>query len=371
MGNITLKGFFVILVLSIILTACTTGAPTSPLTEAPAQMPPTGEPTTPPEPVATEESVPPPEPAETLEPFKLKVLVLPYQAYAPFFIAKEEGYYAEQGLDVEFVRMEKSGEFTPALAQGQLDVAADLLNVGTLNAIAKGSQIKYVADKGFFDPESCTYTAWMARKDLLESGVLDDLKNLAGMKIAASSATTIEYFFDTMVKDVGLSSADAEFMNLPPADRLEALKTGAIDITNVAEPWILRIKNAGAGDVWRPIEKEFPNFAFSILMFGPNLLEKNPEVGKRFMIAYLKAIQKYNEGKTDRNIEIISKYTEQTPEELMQMCWQSIVPDGKLNLQSVLDFQEWAVAKGYVDAALTEEQLWDPSFIEYANEALK
>jgi NitT/TauT family transport system substrate-binding protein len=332
---------------------------TSPPTEAPPPSVPTEEPTS------------PPPPTDTLEPVKLKVLVLPYLAYAPFFIAQEEGFYAEQGLEVEIVRMDKAGEFTPALAQGQLDVAADLINVGSLNAIAQGSKIRYVADKGYFDPNGCTYSGWVVRKELLESGVLDDLKNLAGMKIAASTATTIEYFFDTMVKDVGLSSKDVEFINLPPTDRLEALKTGAIDIANVAEPWIVRIKNAGVGDVWRPVEKEFPNFAFSVMMYGPNLLEKNPEAGKRFMVAYLKAVQKYNEGKTDRNVEIISKYTELDPQEIIQSCWQPIKSDGMVNIQSVLDFQDWAMAKGYQLSAVTEEQIWDPSFAEYAMEQLK
>ncbi len=319
----------------------------------------------------TEEATSPAPTTATPEQVKLKVLVLPYLAYAPFFIAQEEGFFAEQGLEVEFIRMEKSGEFTPALAQGQLDVAADLINVGSLNAIAQGTHIKYVADKGFFDPNGCTYAGWVARKDLLESGVLDDLKNLAGMKIAASSATTIEYFFDMMVKNAGLSSQDVEFVNLPPTDRLEALRTGAIDIANVAEPWIVRIKNANVGDVWRPVEKEFPGFAFSVMMYGPNLLEKNPEVGKRFMVSYLKAVQQYSQGKTDRNVEIISKYTELKPEEIVASCWQPIKADGVVNVQSVLDFQGWAIEKEYQEIAVTEEQIWDPSFVEYALEQLK
>jgi hypothetical protein len=33
--------------------------------------------------------------------------------------------------------------------------------------------------------------------------------------------------------------------------------------------------------------------------------------------------------------------------------------------------QAWAVEKGLVDSPITEDQFWDPSFIEYANEVLK
>jgi NitT/TauT family transport system substrate-binding protein len=370
MKNILGLSVISILLLSGLLAACTpsatpqaTGvapvAPTAPPDEPPSQVSPTVEPSSPPPPV------------DTPKPIKLKVVVLPYLAYAPFFIAQEEGFYTEQGLEVEIIRMDKAGEFTAAIAQGQIDVVADIISVGSLNAIAQGSKIKYVADKGYFDPNGCDYTGWAVRKDLLESGVLDDLKNVAGMKVASSSATTIEFFFDTLVKDVGLSSKDVELINLPPADRLSALETGAIDIASVAEPWIARIKNTGIAEMWHPIQKDFPNFAFSVMMYGPNLLEKNPEAGKRFMVAYLKAVQVYNEGKTDRNVEIISKYTELKPEEVKQVCWQPIKSDGMVNIQSVLDFQDWAIAKGYQMSAVTEEQLWDPSFIEYAVEQLK
>jgi len=355
-----------VLLLGAVLTACAPGATVQDSTEPPIASTSTL-------PDATSQSIVTEEPTvlPPSEPIKLKVLVLPYLSYAPFFIAQEEGLFEEQGLDVEFLRIDDSGEFTPALAQGQLDVAADMLSVGTLNAIAQGSKIKYVADKGYLDPAGCTYTGWAIRKDLLESGVLNDLKNLAGMKVSTSATTSGEFLLDMVLKDVGLSSEDVEIIDLPPPARLEALKTGAIDIASVAEPWNTRIMNEGAGDIWKGWEDIFPNFELSMIIFGPTLLEKNPEAGKRFMVAYLKAVDLYNQGKTDRNVEIISKYTELPPETVKQACWQTIKADGSINSQSILDFQDWAIAKGYQDSALNLEELWDSTYINYANQVLK
>jgi hypothetical protein len=37
----------------------------------------------------------------------------------------------------------------------------------------------------------------------------------------------------------------------------------------------------------------------------------------------------------------------------------------------MLDFQSWAIGKGYLQNALTQEQLWDPQFINNANQALQ
>ena len=53
------------------------------------------------------------------------------------------------------------------------------------------------------------------------------------------------------------------------------------------------------------------------------MLEMDKEVGVRFMVAYLKAVRQFSGEKSDRNLEIISKYTQLPAEELKQVCWNS------------------------------------------------
>jgi hypothetical protein len=52
------------------------------------------------------------------------------------------------------------------------------------------------------------------------------------------------------------------------------------------------------------------------------------------------------------------------------MCWPAIRSDGTLNVDSLLDFQQWAINKGLQQTALTREQLWDPSFVTVAAQRL-
>ncbi len=103
-------------------------------------------------------------------------------------------------------------------------------------------------------------------------------------------------------------------------------------------------------------------------VFGPNLLVDHPDVGQRFMVAFLKGLAKYNEGKTPRNLEIIAQYTQLSTDEIDQACWQMMDPAGDFNVDSIIAFQDWAISKGYMETAVTAEQLFDPSFIEYARE---
>ena len=88
------------------------------------------------------------------------------------------------------------------------------------------------------------------------------------------------------------------------------------------------------------------------------------------MIAYRKAVQQYNEGQAERNLGILKEYTGLDEELLKQACWPSFREQGRINVQEVLKFQTWAVEKGYLDNLATEEQFWDPSFVEYANQVL-
>jgi len=304
-------------------------------------------------------------------PVKLKASVLPFLSYAPLFIAQEEGYFAEQGLEVEFLRIDKTAEAIPALAQGQIDVGAGFFDVSTLNAVAKGGGIKYVSDKGYLAQDGCGASTWVVRKELVEK--LDaDLKHIKGMKVALTPTSSAEYALDRLLKDTGLTHADVEILNLPLATRLEGLINGSVDIAAVSDPWTVRAVRAGCVE-WRPWQTYMPDFQFSINMFGPNLLVKDPEVGKRYLIAYLKAARQYNEGKTPRNVEIISKYTEMKPEEVQASCWMAIRPDGQVNTAdpSLKDFQEWAVANGYLSTTVPVEQLFDLSLLKAAGEALK
>lgn len=310
-------------------------------------------------------------PEATVAPIHVNVGILPYISYAPFYIAQDLGYFKEQGLDVEFVSLDQSetAAVVSALIKGQLDVHSALLDISILNAIAKGARIKFVADKGYNDPNGCDYLVWMAPKALVESGKLNDFKNIVGMKGAFTPVSSMEYFFDQMVKSAGVSSKDVEITDINPPTRMESLKNGSIEFASMSEPWVTRSLSSGSV-VWQRIQQLMPNFPVSLLFFGTNFLEKNPDAGKRFMVAYLKAVKTYNEGKTDSNVSIISKYTQFKPEDLKGMCWQTIRPNGSVDASKILDFQNWAISKGYAEIPLTSQQVWDPQYIEYANKVL-
>jgi NitT/TauT family transport system substrate-binding protein len=304
------------------------------------------------------------------KPTPLKAVVFPFLSLSPFFIAQEEGYFTEQNLDVEFVKIAENVAFT-ALARGELDVWSGMMAIGSFNAILRGSNIRFVAPRGSFAPEGCPFLAMVARKALVESGQLQSPAQLKGRNVAWYRGSVEEYFLDKVIQKDGLTIDDLTKITIPPPADMGAMEKGSLDLTVAGEPWVTRLVQSGRGVLWVPVQEAIPGFQFSAIMYGPNLLEKNPEAGKRFMVAYFKGVRQYNQGKTDRNLEIIAKYTRLDKKLLEKACWPQFRNDGRMNIQSIKDFQNWAAAKGYLDRALPEDALMDFSFVEYANNVLK
>ncbi|MDH5507827.1 MAG: ABC transporter substrate-binding protein [Anaerolineae bacterium] len=309
-------------------------------------------------------------PQEQSPPDKVKVLLLPFLGFAPFVIADQEGYFIEQNLDVEFIQMYDSASVLTALVSGEIDVAANYASVNIFNAIAQDANLKFVAGKGYVDPNGCEYHGLLARNDLIESGELDTVEQLAGRKIAMDATTVEGYYVSKVLASGGLTLADVETVQMQIPDEPAALESGQLDLTATSEPWVTRIQDMGHASVWRPVQELIPDFQFAVIYFGPQLLGENHDIGNRFMIAYLKAVRQYNEGKTDRNLEILVEFTGLEQDVLQRSCWPQIRNDGKISSDSLLDFQSWAVSEGFLDAIVPVEEFWDPSFAEYANAAL-
>jgi NitT/TauT family transport system substrate-binding protein len=345
----------IVLVL-LFLPACT--SPTS------SQLPPT------PEAAQTEEPVASPEPTQDQETVKLKVVTQPYITFVPFYMALQEGYFAEQGLDVELVTLTSNQEILPALSSGQVDVSSGLVSSGLLNAIGRGGNFKIVADKGYIDPDQCANYAMIARQDLVEAGVFQSEEDLRGHTIDTVPATWLEYYLGRLLEAGGLTLEDIDTTDMPPPAEKEAFEQKTLELTILSEPWVTRHMKAGHSPVLTPASELLPDSEAAVIMYGPTMLDEDTDIGERFMVAYLKGVRQYDEGKTPRNMELVAEYTQLDPELLAEMCWPALRRSGELNVQSILDFQEWAIDAGYLDEAVLPESFWDGSFVTNANSIL-
>lgn len=299
----------------------------------------------------------------------LKVAAMLYLGHAPFYIAQEEGYFAEQGLEVEFVKFNSSPEAIPLLAQGSLDVVPGGMSASLLNAITQNINIKVVAGREYvpFDNDS---SPLMVRKDIYDNGELNTLAKMKGRQVAVPCLGCINDFTVTKILEtVGLSLADVKVVKMTQASIITALENRALDVANLGTPYCEKVKSLGYAVTIQSDSKVIPGFQKGFVMYGPNLLEKNPALGEKFMVAFLKGLRQYNQGATTRNLEIIEKYLLDR-EILLSTPWEPMYSDGRMKVEDILIFQDWAYQHGFVDKKITKEQLIDTRFIDYANKVL-
>lgn len=299
-------------------------------------------------------------------PVSLRVAVFPFVSFAPFYIAQAEGFFAEQGLEVEFVRFQRHADSLPALLRGDID-ADTIFTVGVMNAIGRGENVRVVAARGTLTQNGCPIGGFLVRPGRIEELEGMTTEGLRQLVYGVDRTWLDSYFLQLWLKKRGLDLSDVKTEYVPAyAARLEALRNGSLDVAFFNEPWITTSRQLDAGSLWLAAEDLAPGYPFSIITFGPSLLERTDGAGVRFLRAYLRAVAQYAEGKTPRNVEILANATRLEPELLRTICWPVIPADGKIDAQAIVGYSAWTAAQGLTDRPLSAAEIWAPEFLENA-----
>jgi NitT/TauT family transport system substrate-binding protein len=297
----------------------------------------------------------------------VRVAYQPTTANGPLYIAKEEGYFAQQGIDVELLKTQSPAAALPLLVHGDIAVSGGPLKIGLINAMAKGEHVRIVADKGRVATGACPAYALMVRRDLFDKGIVTNVSDLRGRKIAVRDS---DYDLFNALALGNLSRDDVEPVDMDFTSIIPAFKNSAIDAGLVTEPYITQAKDNGAAVILVPAQDFIPDWPLP-LYYGPAILDKDPDLGRRFMVAYLRGVKQYNEGKTDRNLEILGNYTQLDRELLTRSCWYPIAENGNPPRQSVRKYVDWMYANKKISQNLDDDQLLDLSYVTYANSILQ
>lgn len=306
------------------------------------------------------------------EPVVLKVGTLPFLSNTILKIAQEEGYFSAQGLAVELIVQQSSTEFIPLLLQGELDVATPALTAGFFNAVASGGNIKLVLPLTNFTVQECTSIAIIARRADVDAGTFATPAQWQGAKMTfppAGAQSIAGYVVDQALHQQGLSLQSIENTLIDLPAQAEALRTGQTDLIYAIEPWITRMTADPALALLLPAEPLAADLTSSLIAFGAKPLA-DPALGQRFAIAYLQAVRQYGQGKTARNIELAAAYTKLEPALVEQICWSSAPPDGAINVDSIMDYQQWLQEQGLLDRLVTPAEFLDHQFVEAAIQSL-
>ncbi|PKO90133.1 MAG: sulfonate ABC transporter substrate-binding protein [Betaproteobacteria bacterium HGW-Betaproteobacteria-10] len=269
----------------------------------------------------------------------LKVGYLPVTGHGKFFIAKEQGLFAKEGLDVELIEFHNSADGLNAIIAGKLDIGA----FGTTAPVAhlsKGAKIKIIGGIMGGDAALIATPA--------NAGKIAGVADLKGKKVATVRMASGDAVLRGALKDKGLDwKTDLQIFELKnPAAVIEAVKSGQVDAGLVWGPHDLRAEDQGLKVVIHSTDLQ-PGHPCCRLVVTENSL-KDRAKWEKFVRAILKA-EKFAAENKKETIESIAKYVKID----QQLLWrgyysqyldQSSDPDTK----GVKHFADVMVNSGFI-----------------------
>jgi NitT/TauT family transport system substrate-binding protein len=289
-----------------------------------------------------------------------------------FFIADKKGYFREEGITPNFVVFDSAAKMIAPFSSGDLDVGAGGISAGLFNAVARGIDVRMVADKNSTPPGRASLKL-LVRPDLVASGRYKSLPDIKGMRLGNSAAgssgmATLKKILDK----AGLKWGDVTEVYLSFSQQVIALQNKAIDLAIPAEPQATDAIRHGAVKILGD-DEVYPNHEISAVLYSGHFAKKK-ELATHFLRAYIRGARDFNDAlvngvfagpKGDEVVAILSEYSLiKDPAVHRSFIQSAINPNGTLNLASLQEDLDIFRAGGLIQGKVTADQAIDNSFLD-------
>ncbi|OPY66139.1 MAG: putative aliphatic sulfonates-binding protein precursor [Syntrophorhabdaceae bacterium PtaU1.Bin034] len=230
---------------------------------------------------------------------KFNVGYLASTGHTMYFIAKEKGYFEQEGLDVQLFLFTNSGEGLNAISAGKLD-AGSFGTAPPLVFITKG------VDVTIFGGQMSEGHGIVAKPEKVDQ--FRDLKNYAGKTIATVRLSTGDVVFRGGLHHAGVDwKKNVTIKELDsPGAVLEAIKKGSVDAGILWPPFLTLAEQQGLKVARRSGDVQ-PNHTCCRQSALTSRLKTNEADYIKFMRALIKAHAFYKTNQ-DETVDIASKY---------------------------------------------------------------
>ena len=284
-------------------------------------------------------------------------------AFAPWMIAKQQGYFEAEGLDVNFITGKGGVDVAKQIGAGNAPIGGAIGDTSII-VRANGVPVKSVALLG---------AGGLALVTSHADAPIDEPAQLKGKTISVIAYTDTTYYslLSTMRK-AGLTRDDAEIQAAGPAGVWQLFTAGKSQAMAAVPDWVVMAQDGGAKiHIMDPANAG--NSMAQAILASDKLIEENPQLIQRIVRAtikgmalimtdmdaavdaYIKAVPAH-QGKEDqirRTLELYNKY----------VYANQAVP-GKMDAERLDAVQKFYVDEGIVSKASPLDSLYTNQFIE-------
>lgn len=242
---------------------------------------------------------------------QIKAGITPIIDQAQYYAAVDQGYFKQEGLDVEGVTGNNSAALLPGLTAGRLQfVSANIVTV--LQGVEEGIPFRIVGPGTAMAAKPPDISPLAALKD----GPIRTLKDLEGRTLAVNSLRGILWLYSrAYLESRGVDLSKVKIVELPFPNQYDALIAGRVDAVGMTEPFATRATESGKVKILGyPYTEKQANMQSVVLVTTADWAKNNTDSLNRFVRAYLKGQEYIQRHKSDpAGVKIISSYTRMDP----------------------------------------------------------
>ena len=276
---------------------------------------------------------------------KVKVGVFPVSSSLPYFVAVEKGYFKEQNIEPEMVRLIGGPPNVAAMIGNQIEASAVLVTIEGMNAnIKKPGVAMYISINS--QNQKYQMEQFVIRKGL-EAKSLADLR---GKKIMSAPGPANVTMARAALAAAGLKEGEYSLDQLDMGQHVNAMTAGTFDAGYTLEPNASTMRKMGvastleAGVIARYILGD-PN-ANAFVAGGAlttDFITNRPDVARRFTLAWGKAVDLINNNPSEARKHLVKNTF--TPEDVVDtvpmiryFMAKDLTAKDKADYQKFIDF---------------------------------
>lgn len=308
-----------------------------------------------------------PAPAVALD--KVKAGVVRSMGGSPNILAKEKGFFAAQGLDVDIIYFDSAQPIAVAVASGDCDVGATGLTAAFFNLAAQGAL--RIIGSGTWEHPGFQSIGFVVSNQAYAAG-LHTLKDIGGKKGAVTqTGSPLQYGIALAAKTYGVDYNTIQILPLQSNPNVgTALTGGQTDFAvQTVVPAYAVINKGGAkllaweGDALPPQQNE----AF---FTSTKMINERPDVLKRYLVAYRQAMKYFHDAFADNDdkrrdgphaeevMETVAKALDQ-PLAQIKLGIPFFDPQGRLVEKDFVELANWYASQGMIKGKVDVDALID------------
>ena len=206
-----------------------------------------------------------------------------WPGYLLLYVARDKGYFKEQGLNIKIVRYDTLGQLSKGYTAGKMQCRANL-TLDAVNEHLDGLDHKVILAIDYSNGSD----AIMARPEI------QSVKDFQNKRVGYEPNTLEEFFVRWALSENGLGISDVISVAGGPGETAQQLQEGKLDVAVSHEPFLSRFVKSGTFHrVYSSADA--PGLITDVVTCRTDFLETYPDSIQLILDAYFRALNSWKE----------------------------------------------------------------------------